>query len=360
MPLSTTPSKTITICYFPGRESSYSRTRTIIKGIAHSGLNVLDCSYPTKRLSRYFFSFLKFLKYRRQADIIFVGFFGHLLLPLVKLLTPKKVMFDAFVSVYLTLVTDRKSFSPRGILAAWARFLDKHACRMADKIFIDTLSQMKYIVSENAVDSNKFVILRPGTDETIMYPRPLSEAKDFLVHFHGEFQALHGTDIIMQAAKLLPHVRFEMIGDGPYLSACQNFALKERLSNVTFLKTVPYEILPEFIAKASICLGIFGDTLKTQMVIPHKVFEAMAMAKPIITADTPAIRELLKNGESVYLCEAANPQRLSDAILKLRDDAVLRNRIGQTAYKIFHEQCSLSIIGAQIRDCAMNLLGQNQ
>jgi glycosyltransferase involved in cell wall biosynthesis len=94
----------------------------------------------------------------------------------------------------------------------------------------------------------------------------------------------------------------------------------KRLTNVTFHERVPYEELPLFISNADICIGIFGDTPKTQRVIPNKIYEYLAMHKPIITADTPAIRELLTDAKNVVLCKTADGEDLARKIRLLQDN----------------------------------------
>lgn len=90
--------------------------------------------------------------------------------------------------------------------------------------------------------------------------------------------------------------------------------------------------------KADIVLGIFGVTRKTQMVIPNKVYEGLAVGKPVITADTPAIRELLADRENVLLCEAGDPHGLADKIRELRDNLLLREQIGKRGHEFFRSE----------------------
>jgi len=40
--------RTLKVCYFPGRESSYVRNRVLINGMRNAGLKVYDCSYHKK------------------------------------------------------------------------------------------------------------------------------------------------------------------------------------------------------------------------------------------------------------------------------------------------------------------------
>lgn len=88
---------------------------------------------------------------------------------------------------------------------------------------------------------------------------------------------------------------------------------------------------------ADICLGIFGDTDKARRVVPHKVFEALAMGKPIITMDTPAARELLVHDETSLLV-SNNPTALATAILDLARDPLKRVRLGAAARALFESR----------------------
>jgi glycosyltransferase involved in cell wall biosynthesis len=178
----------------------------------------------------------------------------------------------------------------------------------------------------------------------------------FTVHFHGEYQALHGTKYILEAAKLLPDVEFRLVGGGRELEARKQQAKELNLTNVTFIPPVPFYQIPNFIADSSVCLGILGETQKTRLVIPFKIYETLAMGKPIITSDTPAVRELLTHKENIYLCQAANGPSLAQAIQDLKNDPSLRERIAANGQQIFQRNCSPRIIGKEIYRLADQLL----
>lgn len=326
------------ICYFPGRETGYSRNRILVKGMREAGIEVYDCSYSKKSLVRYFIGFYKFLKYQGKSDVVFIGFLGQALVPIVKIFTRKTILFDAFVSIYQTLAFDRKSINPNGILAKFAKFLDCFSCQLADKVILDTQQHINFFVNEFNLPEDKFYRIFVGSDDSVMYPRFENESEEFLVHFHGEFQSLHGAEYIVEAAKLLPDIKFQMIGKGRDLKKCIDIAEKIRLKNIEFIPPVSYEKLAEYMARATVCLGIFGSTPKTQMVIPHKVYEALAMGKAVITADSLAIRELLTPNESVMVCEAASAQSLANAIKILKKNTDLRRKYADQGYKVFKKK----------------------
>jgi glycosyltransferase involved in cell wall biosynthesis len=98
--------------------------------------------------------------------------------------------------------------------------------------------------------------------------------------------------------------------------------------------------LPGHIAESSLCLGIFGDSDKAGRVVPHKLYECLAMGRPVVTRDGPAIRSLFSEDEVVTV-PPADPRALAGAIRELLDDPDRRERIarsGLSSYRArFHE-----------------------
>lgn len=53
--------------------------------------------------------------------------------------------------------------------------------------------------------------------------------------------------------------------------------------------------------------------------------------------NTPAIREILVNNENIILSEPENPDSLAEAVLRLKNNEILRNKIKNNAYRLFQE-----------------------
>lgn len=175
----------------------------------------------------------------------------------------------------------------------------------------------------------------------------------FRVYFHGNFIPLQGVEYIIRAAKiLLSHkdVQIKIIGAGFGYDRIRALADELGVNNVNFLGKIPLEQLPEHLLKADICLGIFGDTAKTQRVIPNKVYESIAMAKPVISADTPAMREIFADRENILFCRHADPQDLAAKILELKNDKELREKIAKGGRELFKLKASPKIIAKQLMD----------
>jgi glycosyltransferase involved in cell wall biosynthesis len=100
---------------------------------------------------------------------------------------------------------------------------------------------------------------------------------------------------------------------------------------------VPYAQLGEELARAHICLGIFGGSDKASRVVPNKVWQAMAVGRPIITADTPGAREVLRDGHDAVLVPTGDAAALAAALARLAHDPELRARLGAQARRRYEE-----------------------
>ena len=343
------------ILYFGVYDSEYSRNRVLMRGLNTGGIQILKCSISPKSRLPFLKLFLKYWRFFNKYDFMLVGFPGQEVMFLARFLTRKPVIFDAFTSHYGGYILDRRYWSPGSFRSKYYRFLDKWSCKLADLVLLDTNAHIDFFVREFKLPREKFRRIFVGTDSDIFYPRETRNVdiskSPFIVHFHGHYIPLQGVKYLIQAAKILEkeNIVFNLIGRGQTFQNDRRLAEKLKLTNINFIEPVPYDKLPDYIARVDVCLGIFGDSPKTELVIPNKVFEAIAMAKPVITADTPAVRELFTDKENIFLCRRADPRNLADAILQLKQNDELRQRISDGAYKLFKSRASEDIIGAELK-----------
>ena len=86
---------------------------------------------------------------------VFVGFFGQPLVPVIKKLTSKPIVFDAFLSAYDTMCFDRKKFKPDSCAGGFFYWLDKHSCEQSDRIILDTNAHIDYFLKTFGLPKGK-------------------------------------------------------------------------------------------------------------------------------------------------------------------------------------------------------------
>jgi len=102
-------------------------------------------------------------------------------------------------------------------------------------------------------------------------------------------------------------------------------------ANVRFRDDVPLASLPGELAEAAVVLGIFGAGEKAATVVPNKVYQAAAVGRPLVTRESPALREVLAPGEQCLACPPTDPEALAAAVGRLLADTPLAERLGRAA-----------------------------
>ena len=101
---------------------------------------------------------------------------------------------------------------------------------------------------------------------------------------------------------------------------------------VRFLGKIPPLRRFELIGEATICLlPLTYDNIASRYTSPLKLFEYMAMGKPIIAGDLPSIREVLATERNSLLVPPQDPAALAAAINRLLADPSLAAKLGHTA-----------------------------
>lgn len=333
------------ILFWGTYDTGKPRLRILMRGFKENNADIQECHFDVwkniedktqiKSISKkiyYFFRLLisypilliRFLK-TEKPDVLFIGYMGHFDIIIVYLLAKIRgipIVWDAFISLYDTLVNDRKLISNNHILARTIHLVEKISCFCADLIVLDTDTHAKYFECKYKLKRNKLCATFVGVEPELFYKsysRPIPNS----VLFYGQFIPLHGINTIIEAAKMLENngIHFTLIGSGQEASAIDEKINYLKIKNITRINWVNYEELLNEINKACVCLGIFGESGKASRVIPNKVFQILATGKPLITRDSPAIRELIKQDlNKIKLIDANNPVALCAAIKEMLND----------------------------------------
>lgn len=371
------PHERLILCLFGTYESQFPRTKTLIDSATRGGLQVRECHIPFWELRREkeaFFGLKSFIQssirmvslylrlvfkfFRmRPIDALVVGYNGYFDMPLAKLLSKTRgipLIYTPVFPLYETLVEDRRYVNKKSLKSKVIHKVDETACRLADLIIIETQEYIHYYHSEFGIPREKFFKLPLGADEENFYPRaePGGSPEQVKILFYGKFIPLQGIPYIIQAAKLIEHettIRFEIIGSGQLTGEVHALAQRLEVKNITFIDWVDYGRLPHHIQGAQICLGIFGDTPKAARGIPIKVYEALAMKKPVITGDSPAAREAFVHGQNAWLCPMADAQSLAESIQQLSKDRILRERLAEEGNRLYHRVYSSERLAEELK-----------
>jgi glycosyltransferase involved in cell wall biosynthesis len=290
-----------------------------------------------------------FTRRPRGFDAFIVGYPGHADLPAARRAAGgRPVVFNPLVSLADTLVGDRGRFRPRSLAARALERIDRHAFRSADLVVADTASHARFL--SQLAERDDIEVCFVGAEERLFQPG-WQPREPFTALFVGKLIPLQGVEAILGAARAAPEINFRIVGSGQLESL-----LTGRSANVEHVPWIEYERLPNEIRVAGCALGIFGPTPKALRVIPNKAFQALACGTPLITADTPAARELLTNEQDALLVPPGDPAALANAIRRLAADEQLTRRVGAAGRVVYEEQASEAVLGARWRGLIEGLL----
>lgn len=354
------PLSGLRVCYLGRYDPHSSRNVIIAKCLERAGAEVVPIRDDRALLLRTPGLLRRAL--RAGFDVIVVGFRAHSDMFLARFLAKMRnvpLVFDPLTSRYEERVIDRQLVDRQSWLARWYFASDKAGCQAADRILLETEAQISYFVQTFAVPRSKCRRVWLGADDEVMRPCAASSPRDvFTVFFYGRFSPLHGVEHIVRAAAHLEQrrdpVQFVIVGSGQTYQMARALAKRLGVSTMTFLEPVPYPELAVMMSEADVCLGSFGTTARAQRVIPNKVFDALAVGRPVVTADTPAVREVLTHAHDVWLCPPGDGEALADAVARLKRAPDLCRSLAANGHQLFKDRFSLT---AMTRDLA-EIVGQ--
>ncbi len=289
-----------------------------------------------------------------RPDVVVVGYLGTIdvlvLWPWARL-KGVPIVWDAFLSLHDTVVHDRRMVGSCHPAALALYALEWLACRAADCVVLDTDAHAALFERSFGLPRSRLASVMVGVEDDA-FTRPAAAASSTrgdadppTVLFYGQFIPLHGVETIVEAATLLrdAHVRWVLVGTGQEAASVDERLRARGLANVERHAWVRYGDLATWIAHADVCLGIFGTSGKAARVIPNKVFQVLAAGRPLVTRDSPAMRELVGDDrEGVALIPAGDALALADAVL-----AMLQRRFPRDLHADLMASISAEAVGAR-------------
>ena len=359
------------VCAFGSFDRSFDRSWILLEALEQSGADVSYCHFdfwaghrhktklfPWRWLllgGRYLAGLIgiswRFFQMPR-ADVLYVGYMGHLDLLcawMLNLWRGSTLVFDPCISLYNTLVEDRQLVRAGSFAAKMIRLLDVVPCRLADVVLCDTNCHAAYFENVVGVRRGKVHRVFVGAAEAWQQARWSPPANGpFHVLFYAKFSPLHGVTAILQAAARLTDedVHFTIVGGGQLEEVVLEAANDPGSAHLNWIPWLEQDALVDRMRTCHVALGIFGNTRKAAMVIPNKVFQALAMGVPTITRDSPAIRELLEDGISSILCGTSGAE-IAEAVIAARDDLDRLAGIAATGREAFEANATHRALAEQ-------------
>ncbi len=219
-------------------------------------------------------------------------------------------------------------------------WVESFAYRRSDKIVCVTDAFKKYI-TEKGINPDKIDVIKNGVDLKLFSDfngkNELSEeyklTDKFVASYVGTHGMAHHLETVLEAADILrdrDDIIFIMVGDGAERNRLLSLKEDMQLDNVLMLGQMPKARMPEIwdLSDASLVLLKKSDLFKT--VIPSKIFESMAMRKPIVLGVEGEVKGIIEDAECGICIQPENAMQLAEALKQLADNSELHTSKGNS------------------------------
>ncbi|MCC6781885.1 MAG: glycosyltransferase family 4 protein [Planctomycetes bacterium] len=248
------------------------------------------------------------------VDAVLVPYPGHIAVRWVRSVWRGPLLLDLFLSAHSTAVEDRALFSPGSVPARLLAHLDRRACEAADVVLLDTQEHAELVATTTGLPRTRFDWVPigdvgPSAVAPVVPPAP---GEPLRLLFFGTGVPLHGLPTWLAAIARVEGVTLELYGGDEDSRAQARSLLGARA--IIGPRFAPMGELREAIDRAHLVLGIAGTSEKARRVVPFKVAHALAHGRPLLTADTPAIRRQLVPERDCLLANAGDVESFAQAL----------------------------------------------
>ena len=346
------------VLYFGTYDRDYPRNTEVIACLRDAGVEVVEQHSPVWERQRHkygagMFSAARLVgaelhllrRARIDFDVMVVGYPGQPDMPLARRIAGKRpLVFNPATSVYDAIVLDRGRWKVSSPLAKLLKAFDRHAFRLADLVVAETEANADFIAKLTGLPRERVAVCFLGASEVHFRPGR-SPRTPFTCLYHGKLIPHHGIGTILEAARRAPDVRFRIVGAGQ-LDSLLDRGLPPNVERVGW---VEWAEIPTELWSAGCSLGVFGTNDRVGRVITNKAFEALACGTPLVTADTPAARELLVDGKSALLIPPGDPDALAAAVIRIAGDPALSERLSENGRVAYETHASRAVLGRRWR-----------
>ena len=224
----------------------------------------------------------------------------------------------------------------------WLNY-ERKMSQKADSVIVVVEEMAERVKKLHQIPEEKIIVITNSEGQEFLEQERIDdiykrEAKDFILAYTGGVGPHRGVDTAIEGLAQLkhqPNIRLELTGT---LSS----ATKDWLENLIQQHGVeeqvkingyqPFSKFFSYMAYADINLIPHNRNGHTDNTIPHKLYQGMMVAKPVLVSDAPPLKRVVESLESGLVFEAGNAKDFAQKVEQLYLDKALYAQLGQNGY----------------------------
>ena len=227
------------------------------------------------------------------------------------------------------------------------------------KLIICVTNSFKKDLVKMGVNKDKIKVVENGFDlsKTVKTTKNISELEEkfnlkkenFIISFIGTIGMAHGLRIILKAAKKLDDVIFLIVGEGAEKSDLILKAKENKVNNVIFVDNLGWQDIVDINQLIDCHLIHLIRNPEFEKVIPSKIFESMALSKPIIMGVEGEARQITNSAECSINITPESHEELIQVVNQIKYDNETLNEMGTNGNKFLKKNyCRKSMANKMI------------
>ncbi|MED7820030.1 MULTISPECIES: glycosyltransferase [unclassified Francisella] len=160
------------------------------------------------------------------------------------------------------------------------------------------------------------------------------QPQDFVLYI-GQFRGYKGVNVIIDAARLLPNVKFFLVGKGKQYELIKTEIMNDKVDNVYLLGAISDEQKNKLLEKSKV---LILPSITRGEAFGISLLEGMRQSKPIISTELGTGTSYVNlDGVSGLVIEPNNSKMLADAISKMYEDNELYKKLSIGARKRYKD-----------------------
>ncbi|MEK7650687.1 MAG: glycosyltransferase [Patescibacteria group bacterium] len=341
----------MTICY-ASLGTSNARDQATIRALRATGTEVTVLIENTRSWIKFGKLAQKYFALKEQPDLLIVGYASAIFVPLLRLISRKRIIYNALAPLYDGMVTSRGNNQKISLTAIKYWLIDWLAFHTAHHVLVESELQKKFVTKTFLLAPNRVSVTYTSVNQNdFFFDSQIKKLVNFTVVFRGNFLPEAGAEVVVKAAKILEKygIKFRIIGRGLLELEVQEIIKKLQPENLELITEIlPFETLRQKMQECHLALGQMANHPRLSRTIPNKAFEVLAMKLPYLTGRQPAILELLEENSTCFCNNPGDPADLAQKILDLSKQPELLNIIAERGFALYQQTLTEKITGQRL------------
>jgi glycosyltransferase involved in cell wall biosynthesis len=197
------------------------------------------------------------------------------------------------------------SISSKSLTFKVLKFIEKRLYHHAAKIVVVTESFKKYLINQHYIEEDKIGVFKNGINLKLIKSLSANDVDDLkqklgltdkiIISYIGTHGLAHALDFILSSIQKIKNsnIHFLFIGDGAEKKKLLAFSKSLKINNFTFLDSISKQDVIKYISISDYSLVNLKKSDEFLNVIPSKIFENIALYKPILLGVEGEAKQLI-------------------------------------------------------------------